>query len=190
MPLVTARLVLRFFEPADLGAFMSLYSEEDVVRYLYWEVLDEESGPARLEKRCEQRGLEQEGDVLALAVVLPAEERLIGDVVLKWESATHRQGEIGFTIHPDFQQRGYASEAGEALLRLGFGGLGLHRISARCDARNYASAGVMRRLGMREEAHFVENELFKGEWGDELVYAILEREWRAGQEEATASDPQ
>jgi RimJ/RimL family protein N-acetyltransferase len=36
----------------------------------------------------------------------------------------------------------------------------------------------MERLGMRKEAHFVQNERFKGEWGDELVYAILATEYR------------
>jgi RimJ/RimL family protein N-acetyltransferase len=37
----------------------------------------------------------------------------------------------------------------------------------------------MEHLGMRREAHFVHNEIFKGSWGDELVYAMLEDEWRA-----------
>jgi RimJ/RimL family protein N-acetyltransferase len=32
---------------------------------------------------------------------------------------------------------------------------------------------------MRREAHFVKNEFFKGEWSDELVYAVLAEEWRA-----------
>ena len=45
--------------------------------------------------------------------------------------------------------------------------------------RNAASARVLERLGMRREAHFVENEWLKGEWTDELVYAMLDREWRA-----------
>ncbi len=58
-------------------------------------------------------------------------------------------------------------------------GLGLHRIAGRCDGRNIPSARVMERLGMRREAHFRENEIFKGEWGDEFVCAILEHEWRA-----------
>jgi RimJ/RimL family protein N-acetyltransferase len=31
---------------------------------------------------------------------------------------------------------------------------------------------------MRQEAHLVENEWFKGEWSDELVFGLLEREWR------------
>jgi hypothetical protein len=37
----------------------------------------------------------------------------------------------------------------------------------------------MERLGMRREAHFVENMVVKGEWTDELVYAILDHEWKA-----------
>ncbi len=61
---------------------------------------------------------------------------------------------------------------------MGFQTLGLHRIVARCDARNVASARVMERLGMRREALLVENEMVKDEWTDELVYALLDREWR------------
>jgi RimJ/RimL family protein N-acetyltransferase len=37
----------------------------------------------------------------------------------------------------------------------------------------------MRRLGMRQEAHLRENEMFKGAWSDELVFAVLDREWSA-----------
>lgn len=65
------------------------------------------------------------------------------------------------------------------LLRLAFDELGLRRVVARIDERNEASANVARRLGMRLEAHLVENECFKGEWVGELDFAILDREWRA-----------
>jgi RimJ/RimL family protein N-acetyltransferase len=67
------------------------------------------------------------------------------------------------------------------LLRLGFEGLGLHRIVARCDARNTASARVMERNGMRREAHLLQNQFLKGEWIDELIYAILRGDWEARQ---------
>jgi RimJ/RimL family protein N-acetyltransferase len=40
---------------------------------------------------------------------------------------------------------------------------------------------MLERLGMRREAHLVENELVKGEWQSELVFAILAREWRQSQ---------
>jgi RimJ/RimL family protein N-acetyltransferase len=53
-------------------------------------------------------------------------------------------------------------------------------VIGRVEPRNHASARVLEKLGMRREAHFVENELIKGEWQSELVYALLEREWRDG----------
>ena len=65
------------------------------------------------------------------------------------------------------------------MLSLGFEELGLHRIVGECDARNSASARVLERLGMRREAHLVENEFVKGEWASALIYATLDREWRA-----------
>jgi RimJ/RimL family protein N-acetyltransferase len=34
------------------------------------------------------------------------------------------------------------------------------------------------KLGMRREAHFVHDEIFKGEWCDQLVYAILYEDWK------------
>ena len=121
--------------------------------------------------------LTADGKALCLAAELAATGQLVGDCTLFWLSRAHQQGEIGFIFHPAFQGRGLATEAAAALLRLGFEGLGLHRIIGRCDGRNRASAGVMERNGMRREAHLIENEFVKGEWTDELIYAILQREW-------------
>jgi RimJ/RimL family protein N-acetyltransferase len=103
--------------------------------------------------------------------------RLVGDVVLFFRSRADRGGEIGYVFHPDAGGRGYATEACSAVLGLAFDGLGLHRVVARLDARNEASARLAARLGMRQEAHFLRNELFKGEWTDELVFALLAEEW-------------
>jgi alkylation response protein AidB-like acyl-CoA dehydrogenase len=72
----------------------------------------------------------------------------------------------------------YATEAAEAVVALAFGSYDLHRDYGRLEARNLASARVLEKLGMRREAHLVENEWVKGEWQSELVYALLAREWR------------
>ena len=58
--------------------------------------------------------------------------------------------------------------------------LGLHRVVGRLEPRNPASARVLEKLGMRREAHLVENEWVKGEWQSEDVYAVFDREWRDG----------
>jgi RimJ/RimL family protein N-acetyltransferase len=46
------------------------------------------------------------------------------------------------------------------------------------DVRNQASIQVLERIGMRREAHFFENIVFKGELGSEYVYALLLDEWK------------
>ena len=55
----------------------------------------------------------------------------------------------------------------------------LHRVCGRLESRNAASARVLEKLGMRREAHLIENEWVKGEWQSESVYALLAREWEA-----------
>jgi len=179
-PIETERLSLRPLVYEDLDDAHAYYSRPDVARYLYWEPRDREESleaPAAYSSRTE---LAEEGDGLVLGVVPREVGRVVGQVNLQWRSREHRQGEIGFVFHPDHHGRGYAGEAARAMLRIGFEDLRLHRIAGRCDARNLASARLMERLGMRREAHLVENEFIKGEWTDELLYAMLEGEWWAG----------
>ncbi|MFB9236755.1 GNAT family N-acetyltransferase [Plantactinospora siamensis] len=178
-PIRTARLDLRPFEPTDLAALHAYRSRPDVVRYLYEEPDDEAATRASLERRLRRTALRTGGDALNLAVVVRETGRLVGDVMLAWTSAEHRQGEIGYVFHPAAAGRGYATEAAAEMLRLGFEWLGLHRVVGRLDARNTASARVLERLGMRREAHLVQNEFVKGEWTDEAIYALLAAEWRA-----------
>jgi RimJ/RimL family protein N-acetyltransferase len=97
-------------------------------------------------------------------------------------SVEHRQVEVGYVFHPDSGGQGYATEATRALVDLAFDDLDAHRVFARTDARNTASAALLRRLGMRQAAHFREVEIFKGDWGGELVFAILDREWQAARQ--------
>ncbi|MFJ5989735.1 GNAT family N-acetyltransferase [Lentzea sp. NPDC092896] len=180
-PLKTARLHLRPFEETDLDDFYAYRSRPDVFRYLYDEPASREECADLLAKLVSDNEFTAEGQRLALAVHLPEADRVIGSAVLKWRSEKDRQGEIGYSLNPDFQGHGYASEAAATMLELGFKQLGLHRIVAECDPRNEPSWRLMERLGMRREAHFRQNEIFKGEWGDLFVYALLEEEYDRAQ---------
>ncbi|MEU5788776.1 GNAT family protein [Micromonospora purpureochromogenes] len=180
LPLRTDRLDLRLFTADDFVALHGYQSRADVTRYLYFGPNDEAASREALARKRARVALRAEGDVLNLALVLRETGAVIGDVLLIWTSVAHRQGEIGYVLHPDHAGHGYATEAAREMLRLGFDELGLHRIVGRLDARNTASARVLERLGMRPEAYLRENELVKGEWTDEAVYALLARDWRAG----------
>jgi RimJ/RimL family protein N-acetyltransferase len=176
-PLETERLVLRPFTPDDFDALFAYQSRPDVTRYLYWGPRTEDEVRDALEKKLASTAIRAEDDVLSLAVVLKESDELVGDFILHWTSEEHQKAEIGYVIHPDHAGHGYATEAGRVLLRIAFQDLGLHRVVGSTDARNMASARVLEKLGMRNEAHLVENEFVKGEWQSELVYAILEMEW-------------
>ena len=123
------------------------------------------------------------GSKLTLGAQVSETGELGGDVVLFWHSSAHAGGELGYVFNPALGGRGYATEAAHVMLRLGFEGLGLHRIVARIDERNESSVKLARRLGMRQEARLVRNEFFKGEWSTKFDFAMLADEWHARQKQ-------
>ena len=172
----TERLLLRPYSLDDYDAFHDLHGRDDVARYLPWETRDAEASRKALD-RHQTAVLEKDDDGMTLAGFDKESGRLVGEFVLFLRSVEHRGGEVGYVLHPDFWGRGLATEGARAMLEIGFDLLGMHRVIARIDARNTGSAAVLERLGMRREALLVKNEWFKGEWGDEADYALLDEEW-------------
>ncbi len=177
LPIETARLRLRRFREEDAGSILALYGNPQVVRYLYTEPMQSDGVREALERRLRPTTLESEGDVLEFAAELLSNGEFVGAMTLFYRSSQHRRGEIGYTIAPRFWGQGFAKEGATALLKIGFELLELHRLEGQCDARNLASARVLQKIGMREEAHLRENEFVKGEWTDTLLFAMLVDEW-------------
>ncbi|WP_411137569.1 GNAT family N-acetyltransferase [Streptomyces sp. C10] len=193
-PIRTERLDLRPVTDDDFAAIHAYQRLPEVCRYLYWGPHDEAASRASVADKATRTTLRASGDFLQLAVVVRdggtshalkamGAGTLVGDVTFVWNSREHRQGGIGYVFHPAHAGHGYATEASRALLKLGFEELKLHRIQAELDGRNTASARLLERLGMRREGHLRENEFLDGEWSDEVIYAMLAREWRDRQEE-------
>jgi RimJ/RimL family protein N-acetyltransferase len=178
-PVHTRRLLLRPLRETDIDALVAYRSLPEVCRWVPFEPMTAEVVRDRLHGAWSRTTLEEPGQGLTLGIEVESNGDLAGDVYLFWASGEHRSGEIGYVLDPRHAGHGYATEAAHALLHLAFDGLGLHRVIARVDADNGPSARVTQRLGMRREAHLVENEWFKGRWSDELQFALLEREWRA-----------
>ncbi|WP_382308930.1 GNAT family N-acetyltransferase [Herbiconiux sp. UC225_62] len=178
-PVETERLDLRPHRMADLDDLHRYHSDPEVVRYIPWPVRTLDETRAALESRTHQGVVFEPGQWLVLAMQVRDTGRVIGEVLLKYDSETDARGELGYAMAADVAGRGYATEAARAVLGLAFDDFGLHRVIARLDARNEASARLLHRLGMRQEAHFRQDEWFKEEWTDTLVFAMLAEEWRA-----------
>ena len=149
------------------------------MRYLYDEVRTLEEVEALVEKRTTMTSLNENDDPLVLAAERTDDGRVIGDVSLSAAQRLPPAGRDRLRVPPRrpgswVRPRGCDGDVAGGLRR----GRPAPRYG-RTDARNEASAGLMRRLGMRQEAHLRDNEIFKGEWSDELVFAILEDEWKA-----------
>jgi RimJ/RimL family protein N-acetyltransferase len=176
-PLETDRLTLRPFVEGDFDAVHAMRSSRDVVLYLYEEPFSPEQSRERLARMMAAPTWAKEGDWLSVAVVERSSGTTVGDLAFHWVSERDKTAEIGFVFDPRHQRQGFATEAAGALVEWAFTTADMHRVIGRTEARNAASARVLEKLGMRLEAHFVENEWVKNEWQSELVYSVLEHEW-------------
>ena len=187
--LAADRIALRRFGPADLTTFVTYRSDPDVARYQSWDAPYPLADGERMIASLLETHPDTPGEWFQYALVLRSTQELIGDCAAGTDQQDPRQAEIGFTLRPEFQGRGYATEGTHTLLRYLFAARGKHRVTARCDPRNTASARVLERLGMRCEGHLRESVWEKGEWADELCYAILDREWADQAAPGTAGGP-
>ena len=176
-PVHTRRLRLAPLSVADLDEALGYRSRADVCRYLPFEPQSREQLRSRLTGDLARTDITGEGQALTLGVRRADTGSLIGDVVIFYRSRANAGGELGYVFAPGAQGQGFATEACATVLQLAFDRLGLRRVIARLDARNDPSARLAERLGMRQEAHLVQDELFKGEWSDTLIYAMLASEW-------------
>jgi len=174
------RLLLRPLRSSDEDDLLAYQSDPNVVRYIPWDVRTREEVREALDRAIAAPiRLLETGDHANLAIVLRESGRVIGQSNLSIASKANRHGELGYVINPAYARRGFASEATRAVLDFAFFKLDLHRVTARIDTRNVASAAVAAKLGMRCEAEFIEDEFFKGEWSSSWIYAILRAEWIA-----------
>ena len=176
LPLDTPRLRLRAFQMEDAAAFAAYRSDPLVARYQGWQApftLDQ-AREFIAEMQATRPGLLDEW--YQIAIELKQDGRLIGDCAFYILPEDGQQAEIGFTLTRAYQGQGLATEAVTRLIDYLFDTFQLHRLRALCDVDNRASSRLLERVGMRREAHFIENFWSKGEWRSEYGYGLLRRE--------------
>ncbi|RPH61427.1 MAG: N-acetyltransferase [Chloroflexi bacterium] len=174
--LETPRLLIRHFRDSDLEPFLAYRNDPNVARYQGW------SAPYARESALDFiAGMVDKqpapGEWLQLALESKETGAVLGDVAFHIMESDPRQAYLGYTLSRAAWGQGFAMEAVRRLLDYLFGELNLHRIVAECDVENTASLRLLERTGFRREAHLVENVWFKGGYGSEFHYAMLQREW-------------
>lgn len=176
LEILTPRLRIRPFRDSDLEAFLAYRNDPEVARYQGWSL--PYARESALEFLTEMKDKQPTpGEWLQLSIELRSTGETIGDLAFHLMKSDPRQAYLGYSLSRAHWGQGYASEAVRALLGYLFRERDLHRIVAECDVDNTASQKLLERLGFRREAHLVENVFFKGQYGSEYHYAILQREW-------------
>jgi RimJ/RimL family protein N-acetyltransferase len=175
--LETTRLNLRAFQNSDTARFAEYRSDPEVAKYQSWETPYTVRQASKFIADNEVVHPGTPGEWYQIAIERKDSRQLIGDCAFHVLAEDPKQVEIGFTLSANFQGQGIATEAVKKLIDYLFGELLLHRISAICDSENSASRKLLEKVGMRQEAHFIENIWFKGKWGSEYAYGLLRNEW-------------
>ena len=173
-PILTERLLIRRIEEYDAEELLEYRRMPEVYNFQGFKPENPEDAVEFIKLRAIKPNIP--GSRYQLAVCLREPVKLIGDIGLRFlEDGC--QVEIGYTIHPLFQGQGYAFESVSAVYDYLFKTLGKHRITASIDPENNKSIKLCEKLGMRKEAHFVKSLLIRGEWADDIIYAVLAEEW-------------
>ncbi len=171
----TDRLILRRFAVGDVAAFAAYRADPDIARYQSWEdfTLDDSE---RFIADMARADPGVPGEWFQFAIARRGDGMLLGDCAIALDAGDPPSAEIGYTLSPDAQGHGYATEAAGGLLGYAFERLHVVIVHAVTDTRNEASVSVAERLDMRRIATITTT--FKGEACDEHTYEMTRDAWR------------
>jgi len=176
--IITDRLALRDLEPSDGPRVFAYHKHPEVSRFQSWGTESVDAVQTYI-RSLSAVNPEACAGWYQIGIFLTNGGKLIGDCGFRPLASSLEQAEVGITVAPEYQGQGYAAEALRALLRFLFATLNKHRVFGSVDPRNLSSMRLLERVGMRQEAHFVKSLWFRGEWVDDVIFAILADEWKA-----------
>lgn len=174
--LETERLLLRRLDKNDAEQVLALRGNAEIMKFV----------PRPLAKTKED----------ALEHIAMIDEKIVSNTGINWGitikgnptiigiighfkiAFENQRAEIGYMSFPEFNGKGYMSEAVKAAVAYGFEQMNLHSIEAIIDPGNIASERVLQKNGFVKEAHLVENEFWDGKFLDTVIYSLLRRNWK------------
>ncbi|MEG0363990.1 MAG: GNAT family N-acetyltransferase [Erysipelotrichales bacterium] len=169
MVIETERLLLRNYNVNDSDDLYEIYKDEETCRYLLHEAWTDKTRQQEFIKKLLSSDLINKGHI-SLGCFL--DDKVIGDISI-WSVSMKDTMEIGFVFNKEYRNHGYASEAINSLIEYLFNELNIHRLKANLDARNKESEQLCKRVGMRQEAYFIQDFWSKGEWTSSCVYGFI-----------------
>ena len=171
--LETERLVLRQADLNDVNEMYAMRSDAEVMKYIPRPLSTDVSEAVEYIKSIDERMEEKE--CINWAITLKGDAKMIGNIGFYRMALENYRAEAGYMLLPEYQGKGYITEALNRLIDFGFKDMGLHSIEAVIDPDNIGSMKVLEKCGFIKEGHFKENEFYDGKFLDTAVYSRLEK---------------
>lgn len=175
MKLKTKRLIIRPISLIDKSEILDYRSDKEINKYQGWipETIDDVVtfiGKIAIK-------INEPETWFQFVIIEKETQKIIGDLGIHFFDKENKQVEIGITLNKAFQNKGYATESIKKVIEYLFKDLKKHRIITSVDPDNINSIRLVARIGFRKEGYFVESLFIHGKWVDDLIYAMIEKDW-------------
>ena len=171
----TERLWLRKLKKGDAAALSSYRSLPEVYAYQLWRAGTVSDAAAFISGTADR--LDHTGTWYQLGIFRTGDPDLIGDIGIHFLSSEKGEVELGFTLAPAFQGKGYATEAVSAVINYLFADLRKRRIVITVDPRNVRSRRLAARLGMVRTGCYDQQIPGSGDMCIDITYALNTEDW-------------
>jgi len=185
LPVLTGGWVtLRELRTEDAASLFSLLTTEEVARFISPPPSSVEGFEKFIEWTLRQRAA---GTYTCFAVTLKGFDTAIGIFQIRGSDTGFETAEWGFAIGSAFWGTGVFQEGAELLLEFAFDTLHVRRLEARAAVQNGRGNGALLKMGAVQEAVLRKSFVKNGRTYDQVLFAILESDWRTGREVASSS---
>jgi RimJ/RimL family protein N-acetyltransferase len=180
LPVLCGRQVtLRELKMSDAHSLFALLTTQEVSRFISPPPSTVEGFERFIAWTHRQRVA---GSYACFAVTLKGFDTAIGIFQVRELDPGFGTAEWGFALGSAFWGTGVFSEGAELVLEFVFETIGVHRLEARAAIRNGRGNNALQKLGAVQEGVLRKSFLKNGEYLDQVLYAMVEDDWRASRD--------
>lgn len=168
--LTTQRLLLEQINPEDQQFVYEGLSHPEVIPFYGVRYDSFDAAKAQMDW---YESLQREGTGLAWKLVEKTTGEKLGVIAVYLYKPEHKKAEIGFWLLPQFWNKGFASEALNAVIDCWKVEKGLHRLEGFVEEGNAASSKLLEKAGFQREGKMVDCEIKNGRYISLLIYGLI-----------------
>ena len=180
LPVMTGKtVVLRELRASDAPSLFAMLTTEEVARFISPPPTTIDGFERFIAWTLRQR---TGGTYACFAVTPKGFDTAIGIFQIRQTELGFGTAEWGFALGSSFWGTGIFQDAAELMLEFAFDTLDVHRLEARAAVQNGRGNGALLKIGAVQEGILRKSFLRNGQYLDQVLYAIVEDDWRAARE--------